>query len=57
MILTGAQKTLPVAVSVLAALNYPIGEALLVCVLFHFMVLFGDALLVPYLKRPLEKEA
>ncbi len=57
VILTGAQKTLPVAVSVLAALNYPIGEALLVCVLFHFMVLFGDALLVPYLKRPLEKEA
>lgn len=53
VILTGSQKTLPVAVSVLAALNYPIGEALMVCVLFHFMVLFGDALLVPYLRKPL----
>lgn len=51
MIFTGAQKTLPVAVSVLAALNYPIGEALLVCVLFHFLVLFGDALLVPVIKQ------
>jgi hypothetical protein len=26
-------------------------------VLFHFLVLFGDALLVPYLKRPLNEQA
>ena len=57
VILTGSQKTLPVAVSVLTALNLPMGEALLVCVLFHFLVLFGDALLVPYLKRPLIEQA
>jgi len=57
VILTGSQKTLPVAVSVLTALNLPMGEALLVCVLFHFLVLFGDALLVPYLKRPLAQQA
>lgn len=57
VILTGAQKTLPVAVSVLTALNLPMGEALLVCVLFHFLVLFGDALLVPYLKRPLNEQS
>lgn len=51
LLLTGSQKTLPVAVSVLAALNQPIGEAILLCVLFHFIQLFADAALVPHLKR------
>lgn len=52
LIFTASQKTLPVAVSVLAALNYPLGEALLLCVLFHFIMLFGDALLV----KPISKQ-
>jgi sodium/bile acid cotransporter 7 len=50
MIFTTSQKTLPVAISVLAALNLPIGEAVLTCVLFHFLMLFADSLLVPKLR-------
>ena len=50
MLFTTSQKTLPVAVSVLAALNMPIGEAVLTCVLFHFLMLFIDSLLVPKLR-------
>lgn len=45
LIFTASQKTLPVAVSVLAALNGPIGEAVLVCVLFHFLQLLVDSTL------------
>ncbi|WP_036228299.1 bile acid:sodium symporter [Marinobacterium jannaschii] len=52
LLFTGSQKTLPVAVSVLTALNQALGEALLVCVLFHFLILFSDSLLLPKLKRP-----
>lgn len=54
VILTASQKTLPVAVSVLAVLpsdTPELGQALLFCVLFHFIQLFVDALLVPWMKR------
>ncbi|MFW1676797.1 bile acid:sodium symporter [Pontibacter sp. JAM-7] len=52
MLFTVSQKTLPVAISVLAALdlNVPIGEAILACVLFHFLMLFTDSLLEPRLR-------
>ncbi|MFC6672701.1 bile acid:sodium symporter [Marinobacterium aestuariivivens] len=49
MALAGSQKTLPVAISLLAVLEGPIGEALLVCVMFHFLTLFADALIAPRL--------
>ncbi|KEA63964.1 Sodium - Bile acid symporter [Marinobacterium lacunae] len=49
MALSGSQKTLPVAISVLALLDGSVGEALLVCVLFHFLILFADALIAPRL--------
>ncbi|WP_169051492.1 bile acid:sodium symporter [Neptunomonas sp. XY-337] len=51
LLLTSSQKTLPVAVSVLAALNQQVGEAILVCVLFHFIQLFADASLVPKMAK------
>ena len=52
MLFTISQKTLPVAVSVLTALNLdiPVGEAVLVCVTFHFLMLFTDSLIAPKLK-------
>jgi len=53
LVMTASQKTLPVAVSVLAALNQPIAEALLVCVLFHFLMLLADAVIVPRLRQKL----
>jgi len=49
MALAGSQKTLPVAISLLAALKGPVGEALLVCVIFHFLTLFADTLIAPRL--------
>lgn len=50
MMFTLSQKTLPVAISVLAALEVPISEAVLACVLFHFLMLFVDSLLASRLK-------
>ncbi|OUS39343.1 hypothetical protein A9R01_01805 ['Osedax' symbiont bacterium Rs2_46_30_T18] len=49
--LTASQKTLPVAVSILASFDQPVGDAVLFCVLFHFIQLFADAALLPKLKR------
>jgi len=49
MLFTLSQKTLPVSISVLAALDMPIGEAVLTCVLFHFLMLLTDSLLTPRL--------
>lgn len=51
MALTASQKTLPVAVSILASFNQNVGDAVLFCVLFHFIQLFADAALLPKLKR------
>jgi len=55
LLFTASQKTLPVAVGVLAALNQPIGIALVVCVLFHFLQLFIDAMLASRLLQPESK--
>jgi len=55
LIFTASQKTLPVAVSVLATLNGEIGEALLVCVLFHFLQLFVDSTLPGPIRRWTER--
>ncbi len=49
--LTASQKTLPVAVSILASFNQNVGDAVLFCVLFHFIQLFADAALLPKMKR------
>ncbi|MEH6442494.1 MAG: bile acid:sodium symporter [Oceanospirillaceae bacterium] len=51
MALTASQKTLPVAVSILASFNQNVGDAVLFCVLFHFIQLFADAALLPKLKK------
>ena len=47
-----SQKTLPVAIGVLTALNVPIASALVVCIVFHFLQLMVDALLAARLRRP-----
>lgn len=51
LLFTASQKTLPVAIGVLAALNQPIGVALVVCILFHFMQLLVDSMLAARLTR------
>ncbi|AKH19831.1 bile acid:sodium symporter [Sedimenticola thiotaurini] len=51
LLFTASQKTLPVAIGILAALNQPIGVALVACILFHFMQLLVDSLLAARLVR------
>lgn len=46
-----SQKTLPVAIGVLTALNAPIAGALVVCIVFHFLQLMLDALIAARLRR------
>ncbi len=45
LLFTASQKTLPVAVGVLVALERPAGLALVACILFHFVQLIGDSML------------
>lgn len=45
LLFTASQKTLPVAIGVLAALNQPIGLAMVACIIFHFLQLFIDSLI------------
>jgi len=47
-----SQKTLPLAIGVLTALNAPIAGALVVCIVFHFLQLMLDALLAVRLRLP-----
>lgn len=51
VVLTASQKTLPVAISVLTSFEQDIGDAILFCVLFHFIQLFADAAILPKLQR------
>lgn len=51
LLFTASQKTLPVAVGVLAALDQPIGVALVACILFHFLQLLVDSMLAARLAR------
>ncbi len=51
LLFIASQKTLPVAVGVLAALNQPIGVALVACILFHFLQLFVDSIIAARLAR------
>jgi len=51
LLFTASQKTLPVAIGVLAALDQPIGVALVACILFHFMQLLVDSMLATRLAK------
>ncbi len=58
LLFTASQKTLPVAIGILAALNQPIGVALVACILFHFMQLLVDSILAARLvKRAAQPDA
>lgn len=45
LLFTASQKTLPVAIGVLTAMDHPAGLAIVACILFHFLQLFWDAIL------------
>ncbi|MCB1850453.1 MAG: bile acid:sodium symporter [Gammaproteobacteria bacterium] len=51
MLFTASQKTLPVAIGVLAVMDTPAGPALVACILFHFLQLIWDALLAARMAR------
>ncbi|MCW8834887.1 MAG: bile acid:sodium symporter [Rhodospirillales bacterium] len=44
--LTGSQKTLPVAISVLATMGGAAGVALIACIVFHFLQLMVDSAII-----------
>jgi len=54
LLLVVSQKTLPVAIGVLTALNVPIAGALVVCIVFHFLQLMVDAVIAARLRRVVE---
>lgn len=51
LLFTASQKTLPVAIGVLTAMDHPAGTAIVACILFHFLQLFWDALLASRMAR------
>ena len=51
LLFTASQKTLPLAIGVLTTMDRPVGVAILVCILFHFLQLFWDALLAARMAR------
>jgi len=51
LLFTASQKTLPVAIGVLTAMDHPAGMALVACILFHFLQLFWDAILASRMAR------
>jgi len=56
LLFTVSQKTLPVAVGVLAAMNQPIGLAMVACIVFHFLQLFIDSIIASRMGRILTSE-
>lgn len=51
LLFTASQKTLPLAIAALTALDHSTGLALVACILFHFTQLFIDSLLANHLRR------
>ena len=50
LLFVASQKTLPVSLAVLAGLHQETGNAVIVCLLFHFVQLFGDSILASRLR-------
>jgi len=46
-----SQKTLPIALAVLANINFETGSAIVVCLAFHFFQLFVDSALASFLQK------
>jgi len=54
LLFTASQKTLPVAIGVLVALDQPIGLAMVACIVFHFLQLFLDSIIASRLGQALK---
>lgn len=50
LLFTASQKTLPVALGVLVALNQAIELAMIACIIFHFLQLFVDSMITSRMK-------
>lgn len=51
MLFVSSQKTLALALAVLASINFDTGNAILVCLMFHFFQLFLDSLLASFMQK------
>jgi len=56
LLFTASQKTLPVAIAVLASLNQPIGLAIVACIIFHFLQLFIDSIIASKIRNAAHSE-
>ncbi|MCI5209529.1 MAG: bile acid:sodium symporter [Candidatus Electrothrix sp. ATG2] len=57
LLFVASQKTLPVSLAVLAGLRQDTGNAVIVCLLFHFVQLFADSILASRLRFQDEQTA
>ncbi len=51
LVFVASQKTLPISLAVLANIKFDTGNALIVCLIFHFFQLFLDSFLAGYWRR------
>ena len=51
LLFTASQKTLPIAVGVLALLDQAVGVAIVACIIFHFMQLLIDSVIASRMAR------
>ena len=57
LLFVASQKTLPVSLAVLAGLDQDTGNAVIVCLLFHFVQLFSDSILASRLRLREERRS
>jgi sodium/bile acid cotransporter 7 len=51
LLFTASQKTLPIALGVLAMMHHSVGAAMMACIVFHFLQLFVDSLIASRMGR------
>ncbi len=51
LVFVSSQKTLPIAIAILASIAIDTGDAIIVCLIFHFFQLFIDSLLAMAVQR------
>jgi sodium/bile acid cotransporter 7 len=51
LLFTASQKTLPIALGVLAIMDRSVGSALVACIIFHFVQLFVDSIIASRMGR------
>ncbi len=56
LIFVASQKTFPISLAVLAGIGGSAGNAVIVCLIFHFFQLLADSLLASFLRRSVKQQ-